>query len=117
MKNQKIIKIEVENLEAKRNLKAFRKLEKLNTDEAHRAYVKAQKNYISVLKKFIKQNVADRASYSEMFERSATYCIENQLEAWWAYLEYPENQIKILNSMISEHEDKLLNPEEYIDEN
>ncbi len=113
MKNQKIIEIEVENLEAELNLKAFRKVEKLNTDEAHRAYVKAQKNYISVLKKFIKQNVADRASYSEMFERSATYCIENQLEACWAYLEYPENQIKILNSMISEHEDMLLNPEEY----
>ena len=119
MKNQKIteIEIEAENLEAERNYKAFEKLKKLHTDEAYKTYVRAQKNYHLVLKKFIKQNVADRASYSEMFERSATYCIENQLEAWWAYLEYPENQIKILNSMISEHEDKLLNPEEYIDEN
>jgi hypothetical protein len=111
MKNQIVDVMEVENLEAERNLKAFKKLEKLSTDEAYRAYVKAQKNYISVLKKFIKHNVADRANYSEMFDRSASFCIENQWEAWWAYLEYPENQIKILNSMISEHEDMLLNPE------
>ena len=117
MKNQTATEMEVENLEAERNLKAFRKLEKLNTDEAHRAYVKAQKNYISVLKKFIKNNVADKASYAEMLERSTTFCLENQWEAWWAYLEQPENQIKILNSMISEHEAMLLNPEEYIDEN
>lgn len=116
MKNQKVIDIEVENLEAERNLKAFKKLEKQSTDEAYRAYMKAQKNYISVLNKFIEHNVVDRANYSEMFDRSATFCIENQWEAWWAYLEYPENQIKILHSMISEHESKLLNPEEWLDQ-
>lgn len=116
MKNQTATDMESENLEAERNYKAFEKLKKLHTDEAYKAYVKAQKNYHLILKKFIKNNVADRASYAEMLERATTCCLENQWEAWWAYLEQPENQIKILNSMISEHEDKLLNPEEWIDQ-
>jgi hypothetical protein len=116
MKNQKVTDNEMENLEAERNYKAFEKLKKLHTDEAYKAYVKAQKNYISVLKKFIKKNVADRASYAEKLESSTTYCLENQWEAWWAYLEQPENQIKILDCLISSHQDSLLDPDELLDQ-
>ena len=33
----------------------FKKLLKQDTDESYKAYLKAQKNYLSVLKKFIKK--------------------------------------------------------------
>lgn len=117
MKNQKIteIEIEAENLEAERNYKAFEKLKKLHTDEAYKTYVKAQKNYHLVLKKFIKKNIANRSSYAEKYEVAANYCLENQWEADWAYLEYPENQIKILDYLICSHQDSLLDPEEWLD--
>ena len=39
---------EAENIGAERNLKAFKKLEKSHTDEAYKAYRKAQSTYISV---------------------------------------------------------------------
>jgi len=118
MKNKKIIEIaiEAENLEAERNYKAFEKLKKLHTDEAYKAYVKAQKNYHLVLKKFIKKNIADRSSYAEKYEVAANYCLENQWEADWAYMEYPENQIKILDCLICSHQDSLLDPEEWLDQ-
>jgi len=118
MKNQKTseIEIEAENLEAERNYKAFEKLKKLHTDEAYKTYVKAQKNYHLVLKKFIKKNIANRSSYAEKYEVAANYCLENQWEADWAYLEYPENQIKILDCLICSHQDSLLDPEEWLDQ-
>jgi hypothetical protein len=116
MKNQKIIKIEVKNLESKRNLKAFRKLEKLNTDKAHKAYVKAQKNYISVLKKFIKQNVTDQNSHAERYISAAAYYYETLLEAYRDNPKSPEHKIKILNSLIGVHKEKLLNLEEWLDQ-
>lgn len=107
---------EEENLEAERNLKAFQKLEKLYTNEAYKAYRKAQSTYISVLKKFIKQNVALKGDFSKRYDDSVVSCLDNQYEAWWAFLEQPENQIKVLHDMIGSYECEILNPSEFADE-
>ena len=107
---------EEENLEAERNLKAFKKLEKSHTDEAYKAYRKAQSTYISILKKFIKQNVALNDDFSERYDEAVGFCLENQCEASWAFLEQPENQIKVLHGMIGWYECEILNPSEFTDE-
>ena len=96
--------------------KDLNKLLKLHTDEAHKAYVKAQKNYLSVLKRFVKQKIASGNDYQKRYEVSAVCCLENQCEADWEFLEDPNNQIQILFGMIGDYEFELLNPEEFEEE-
>lgn len=102
-----------ENLEAEHNLINFQNLEKLYTNEAFNAYKKAQSTYISILKKFIKQNVALNDDLSQRYDDAVVYCLDNQLEAWWAFLEQPENQIKVLHEMIWSYKWEISNPSEF----
>ena len=95
------------------NPRDFNKLFKQDTDESYKAYLKAQKNYLSVLKKFIKQEIATKNDYQERYEVSAVCCLENQWEADWAYFKDLNNQIKVLFGMIGDYEFELLNPEEF----
>lgn len=101
MKNTKIIPRE------------FKKLLKLHTDESYKAYVKAQKKYLSVLTKFVKKEVAKDNNFKELFDSSLDFCIHNQNEMYWAWLEDKNNEIKVLNEMIYQHELELLYPEEF----
>ena len=105
-----------ENLEAEHNLINFQNLEKLYTNEAYKAYKKAQSTYISVLKKFIKQNVALNNDFSQRYDDAVEFCLENQWEAWWAFLEQPENQIKVFDHMIWSYKWEVSNPSEFADE-
>ncbi len=114
--NYQLINDEKEDLEAQRNLKAFEKLEKLYTNEAYKAYKRAQSSYISVLKKFIKQNVALNDDFSQRYDDAVVFCLDNQFEAWWAFLEQPENQIKVFDHMICSYKWDILNPSEFADE-
>lgn len=96
--------------------KEFRKLLKLNTTEAHKAYVKAQKNYLSVLKKFIKQEIASGGDYEERYDDEAVVCLENQFLPYWAYFQDLNNEIKVLDRIIDSYELELLYPEEFEEE-
>jgi hypothetical protein len=101
MKNKKI------------NPREFTKLLKLHTNESYKDYVKAQKNYLSVLKKFIKQEIATKNDYQERYDSSAVCCLGNQWLPDWAYFEDLNNEIKVLNDIIGGYEFELLNPEEF----
>ena len=100
----------------KKNLKEFNELLEADTNEAYQEYVKVQKNYASVLNKFIKQKIVKNNNFSELYDASAEFCVENQQEMYWAWLEDENNQIKVLKSIISFHEDELLNPSEFYEE-
>lgn len=102
-----------ENLEAEHNLINFQNLEKLYTNEAYKAYKKAQSTYILVLKKFIKQNVALNDDFSKRYDDAVEFCLENQWESWSAFLEQPENQIKVLHEMIWSYKWEIPNPSEF----
>ena len=99
-----------------KKLKEFQKLLNVNTNDAYKEYVKAQKKYLSVLTKFVKNKVAKDNNFEELFGRSLEYCIENQNEMYWAWLEDKNNEIKVLNEIISGYEFELLNPEEFDEE-
>ena len=90
------------------NQRNFLKLFKQDTDESYKAYLKAQKNYLSVLKKFIKQEIATKNDYQERYERSAVCFPDYQ----WDF-EGLDSQIKVLFGMIGDYEFELLNPEEF----
>ena len=96
--------------------KEFIKLLKLNTTETHKAYVKAQKNYLSVLKKFIKQEIASGSDYKERYDDQAVVCLENQFLPYWAFFQDLNNEIKVLDGIIDNYEFELLNPEEFEEE-
>jgi hypothetical protein len=96
--------------------KEFNKLLKLHTDEAHKAYVKAQKNYLSVLKRFVKQKIASGNDYQKRYEVSVVCCLENQWEPDWAYFKDLNNEIKVLLGMIGDYEFDLLNSEQFEEE-
>ena len=90
------------------NQRNFHKLFKQDTDESYKAYLKAQKNYLSVLKKFIKQEIATKNDYQERYEASADCFPDYQ----WDF-EDLDSQIKVLDGMIGVYEFELLNPEEF----
>jgi hypothetical protein len=94
----------------------FKKLLKLHTDESYKAYVKAQKKYLSVLTKFVKKEVAKDNNFEDLFGSSFQFCVENQNEMYWAWLEDKNNEIKVLNNVIWSYEYELLNPEEFEEE-
>jgi hypothetical protein len=108
------------NLKMKKNKsttpREFRKLLKLHTDESHKAYLKAQKQYLSVLTKFVKKEVARDNNFEDLFGSSFEYCMENQNEMYWAWIEDKNNEIKVLNNVIWSYEYELLNPEEFEEE-
>lgn len=101
MKNKKI------------NPREFKKLLKQDTDESYKAYLKAQKNYLSVLKKFIKQEIASGSDYKKRYDQEAVFCLENQFLPCWAYFEDLNNEIKVLDRVIGSYEFELCNPEEF----
>jgi len=94
-------------------LKEFRRLLKLNTTEAHKAYVKAQKNYSSVLKEFINQEIAFKGDFEERYDQSIVFCLDNQFLPYWLYLKDLNNEIKVFEEMIGDYELELLNPEDF----
>jgi hypothetical protein len=94
----------------------FKKLLKQDTEKSYKAYLKAQNNYLSVLKKFIKKEIACNGDYEERYELSAVCCLENQCFPHWAYLKDLNNEIKVLDGIISDYEFELLNPEEFKEE-
>jgi hypothetical protein len=98
------------------NPREFKKLLKLHTDESYKAYVKAQKKYLSVLTKFVKKEVAKDNNFDDLFGSSFQFCVENQNEMYWAWLEDKNNEIKVLNNVIWGYEYELLNPEEFEEE-
>ena len=93
--------------------KEFKKLLKSHTNEAYKAYVKAQKKYSLVLEKFIKQEIACNDDFKERFEDSVSSCLENQFLPDWMYLKDLNNRINVLEEMIGSYEFELLNPEEF----
>lgn len=93
--------------------KEFKKLLKSHTSEAYKAYVKAQKNYSSVLEEFIKQEIACNDEFKERYEESVSSCLENQFLPHWMYLKDLNNEIKVFEEMIGNYEFELLNPEEF----
>ena len=101
------------DLNQKDQLKEFKKLIKLNTNEAYKNYVKAQKNYSLALKKFIQQEITVNGEYNETYHQAAVFCLENQCLPYWAYFEDPSNEIKVFEEIISDYEFTLLNPEEF----
>ncbi len=96
-----------------KKLKEFRKLFNVNTNDAYKEYVKAQKKYLSILTKFVKKEVAKDNNFEDLFGSSFGYCIENQNEMYWAWIEDKNNEIKVLNQVIWSYEYELLNPEEF----
>ncbi len=99
-----------------KKLKEFQKLLKVNTNQSYKEYVKAQKKYLSVLTKFVKKEVLKDNNFKELFDSSFQYCVENQNEMYWAWLEDKNNEIKVLNEMIYQYELELLYPEEFEEE-
>lgn len=99
-----------------KKLKEFRKLLNVNTNDAYKEYVKAQKKYLSILTKFVKKEVAKDNNFDDLFGSSFQFCVENQNEMYWAWIEDKNNEIKVLNGIISDHEFELLNPEEFEEE-
>lgn len=99
-----------------KKLKEFQKLLNVNTNDAYKEYVKAQKKYLSVLTKFVKKEVAKDNNFEDLFGSSFEYCMENQNEMYWAWIEDKNNEIKVLNQVIWSYEDELLNPEEFEEE-
>ena len=95
------------------NPKEFKKLLKLHTDESYKTYIKAQKDYLSVLKKFIKQEVAFQGDFEERYDQEVEYCLEYQYLPYWMYLDDPKNIIKVYEGIIDNYEYELLNPEEF----
>ncbi len=93
--------------------KEFKKLLKSHTNEAYKAYVKAQKNYSSVLKEFINQEIAFKGDFEERYDQSVIYCLENQFLPYWMYLKDLNNEIKVFEGMIGDYELELLNPEDF----
>ncbi len=98
------------------NPREFKKLLKLHTDESYKAYVKAQKNYLSVLKKIIKKEIASGNNYEKRYDQEAIFCLENQFLPYWAYFEDLNNEIKVLDGVIDNYQYELLNPEEFEEE-
>ena len=96
--------------------KEFKKLLKLNTTEAHKAYVKAQKDYSSALKKFIREEISTGSKYKERYDQEAIYCLENQFLPYWMYFKDPRNLIRVYEGIIDNYEYELLNPEEFEEE-
>lgn len=104
------------NPSEKIKVKEFNKLLKLNTREAHKAYVKAQQNYASALKKFIREEIASGSNYQKRYDQEAVNCLENQFLPHWLYFQDPKNVIKVYEEMIGSYEYELLNPEEFDEE-
>ena len=78
--------------------------------------LKAQKNYLSVLKKFIKQEIASGGDFEERYDYEAVECLENQFLPYWAYFQDLNNEIKVLDRIIHNYELELLYPEEFEEE-
>jgi len=95
------------------NIKEFRKLLKVQTDESYKTYLKAQKNYVSVLKKFIKKQIASGSSYQLRHKQATVLCLDDQFVPYWAFFEDLNNEIKVLDEIIWGYECELLNPEEF----
>lgn len=91
----------------------FHKKLKQNTNEALKEYKKAQKQYVKVLRNFIKEEIATKNDYQERYDSSAVCCLDNQWLPDWAYFEDLGNELKVLDGIIGVYEFELLNPEEF----